>query len=102
MSRTKSSDECIAEVEADNARLRADNAKLRKALERIRQGYRNALDLRICRDGRAHLTREELREALQEVESALRPQDANPAPNPPETPGERATGHESAGIEVGE
>ena len=78
-------------------RLRTENAALREALERVRQGYRNALDLRVCRDGRAYLTREELREALQEVESALGSQSATPAPNPPEKPAERATGHGSAG-----
>ena len=79
-------------IQSENARLLAEKVELKTALERIRQGYRNALDLRICRDGRAHLTREELREALQEVESALRPHDAPPAPNPSPAPAESADG----------
>ena len=47
--------------------------QLRAALERIVQGYRNLLDMRICMDGRIYLTREEVGVALQEAETALLP-----------------------------
>jgi len=90
------------DLTSQNNRLRAENAELRAVLERFRQGYCNLLELRVCADGRVRLTREEITEELRRVESILGPQVANNATNPPETPGERATGHESAGIEVGE
>ena len=88
----------VREPADESAILRAENAELRAALERVRQGYRNLLDLRIQQyDGRAHLTREEITEELRRVESILDPQVANNATNPPETPAESATGHGSAG-----
>jgi len=88
----------IKALAGEKARFRAENAELRAALERVRQGYRNLLDLRIQQyDGRAHLTREEITEELRRVESILDPQVANNATNPPETPAESATGDGSAG-----
>ena len=79
-------------------RLRDENAKLREALARVRQGYLNILDLRVQRiDGRAHLTREEITEELQWVEAILSPQNVPGHAKPPDSPAERATGHESAG-----
>ena len=90
------------DLTSQNNRLRAENAELREALARVRQGYLNILDLRVQRiDGRAHLTREEITEELRRVESILAPQAANNATNPPADPEDRATGHGSAGIEVG-
>ena len=85
-------------AELQNTRLRDANAELRMALERVRQGYRNLLDLRIQQyDGRAHLTREEITEELQWVEAILSPQNVPGHAKPPDSPAERATGHESAG-----
>ena len=62
------------------ARLRAENAKLRAEIADI-----------AC-----WLDEDDVPRALGICEAALRPQGANNDANPPEPPGERATGHESA------
>ena len=72
----------INRLKADNARLRAEKAALRAAPADI--GC--ALDV------------DDPYRAAEYCRTALgKPQDANPAPNPPGKPAERATGHESAG-----
>ena len=79
-------EQAISELVADNARLRAENAALREVLEdtpcECRTTYGGAIVLCMrC--------------------SALSPRDPTPASNPPEKPTDHATGHDSAGIEVG-
>ncbi|HUX43247.1 MAG TPA: hypothetical protein VMV57_00720 [Terracidiphilus sp.] len=73
----------VTALTAHRDRLRAENAELRAVLADI--GC--ALDV------------DDPYRAAEYCRTALgKPQDANPAPNPPKTPAdERATGHESAG-----
>jgi len=93
-------------AELQNTRLRAENAALRDALENARDGIKSCYggmgpgstiwgntqyDQAYSNAITAALT------AFDHATAALSPQDANPAPNPPETPAESATGHGSAG-----
>ena len=83
--------ERIAELEAQRDRLRGALASLRGQVE-------GEIEIYLERDGAKASDKYAvyMQGLLDKADAALGPQDANPAPNPPETPGERATGHGSA------
>jgi hypothetical protein len=64
-------------------RLRAEREGLRTQLKRHRQGLSNILEFRRCTDGRyGALTREEVEQAIAEMDAALAPQPAGPSTDP--------------------
>ena len=85
-------------LEAKISRLQAENAKLRGALASLRGQVEGEIEIYLERDGAKESDKYAvyMQGLLDKADAALSPQDANPAPNPPETPGERATGHGSA------
>ena len=81
-------------------RLRTENAKLRVVLEVISESREKCV---FSEDEMFRLGSNAAFGQIADIaDAALSPQSATPTPNPPEAPAERATGHESAGIEVGE